>query len=107
MRHDYPVKKICPRSLGFDIEGDILRNVTFAGGCPGNTQGLGRLAEGRNALEVARALDGITCGKKGRSCPGELSKAIYKAMGKRPPRRKAPAADGRKSPAGEGKAEAL
>ncbi|MDR2612152.1 MAG: TSCPD domain-containing protein [Deltaproteobacteria bacterium] len=88
MRYEQPLKKICPKSLGFDIEDGIIRNISFAGGCPGNTAGLGILAEGRDALEVARTLSGIPCGKKAASCPGELSKAIFKALGKRPPRKK-------------------
>jgi uncharacterized protein (TIGR03905 family) len=92
VRHDYRTKRICPKSLGFDIEDGRLRNVSFEGGCPGNLLGIGRLTEGRDALEVARALSGVTCGKKPTSCPNELSKAIFKALGKRRPAKAAPCA---------------
>ncbi|MDR1036618.1 MAG: TIGR03905 family TSCPD domain-containing protein [Deltaproteobacteria bacterium] len=87
MRHEFVPKKICPKAIAFDIEDGILSNVSFDGGCNGNLKGIGRLTEGRDALEVAGILSGLTCGKKDVSCPSELSRAIYKAMGKRPPRK--------------------
>ncbi|MDR1039943.1 MAG: TIGR03905 family TSCPD domain-containing protein [Deltaproteobacteria bacterium] len=109
MRHDFTVTKICPRSLGFDIEDGKISNVTFDGGCQGNLMGLGRLADGKDALEVARALARIPCGKKATSCPNELSKAIYKVVGKRPPKtatNTAVFADNPHGPAASGKADA-
>jgi uncharacterized protein (TIGR03905 family) len=102
MRHEFDTKKICPKSFSFDILDGKIANVSFNGGCSGNTQGVGRLAEGRDALEVARTLSGIRCGKKSSSCPGELSKAIYKAMGKRPPRKPAAGAKAPGKAAGAG-----
>ncbi|MDR1082066.1 MAG: TSCPD domain-containing protein, partial [Deltaproteobacteria bacterium] len=98
MRHEFtPSKKICPKSIAFDITDGRISGLSFDGGCPGNLKGIGRLAEGRDALEVAGTLAGITCGNKTLSCPSELSRAIYRAMGRRPPGKPAKAATPRRT----------
>ena len=71
---------VCAMEISFDMEDGILKNVNFRGGCSGNTQGVARLCEGRNAKEVLQVLDGIKCGFKGTSCPDQLAKAIKKAL---------------------------
>ena len=53
----------------------ILTHCRFIGGCPGNTQGVARLAEGRPAAEVVRLLKGIQC-RNGTSCPDQLARAL-------------------------------
>ena len=85
MKHAFRLKKICPKSLSFDIEGGLVKNIEFQGGYPGNLAALSRMAEGRDAREVAELLKGIPCGDKKYSCPGELSKSITKALGKKGP----------------------
>lgn len=66
----------CAQEIVFDIdENDIITNVQFIGGCRGNTQGVAKLAIGRNAKEVAELLKGIQC-RGGTSCPDQLSKAL-------------------------------
>ena len=67
--------------ITFDIENDIVTNVKFLGGCAGNTQGVARLCEGRDAHELVEILEGIRCGGKGTSCPDQLAQAIKQAMG--------------------------
>ncbi|MDR1395718.1 MAG: TIGR03905 family TSCPD domain-containing protein [Deltaproteobacteria bacterium] len=73
-------KGICPKNMQFEISGGIVSNIRFTGGCAGNLSGIGLLAEGRDALEVAKTLAKVTCGAKKTSCPMELSKAIMKAL---------------------------
>jgi uncharacterized protein (TIGR03905 family) len=85
MKHTFELKKICPKSLSFDIEDGLVKNISFEGGCPGNLIGISLLAEGQDALKVAELLKGIPCGDKKFSCPGELSKALIKAIGKKAP----------------------
>ncbi len=31
---------VCSRFIRFDIDGNIVKNVKFIGGCPGNLQGI-------------------------------------------------------------------
>ena len=66
----------CSRAVTFDVTEDgKVENVRFEGGCRGNTQGVGRLAEGRNIDDVIAALSGIEC-RNGTSCPDQLAKAL-------------------------------
>ena len=57
------------------MDGDTVRSVRFIGGCTGNTQGLSRLVEGMQAVEVIRRLKGIQC-RAGTSCPDQLARAL-------------------------------
>lgn len=76
----YTVSGVCSRSVSFDIEGGIVKNVAFEGGCSGNTQGVAKLVEGMPAEEVIRRLKGIRCGFKSTSCPDQLALALEKAI---------------------------
>ena len=42
----YTVSGVCSRSVEFDIEDGIVKNVVFDGGCNGNTKGIAKLVEG-------------------------------------------------------------
>ena len=64
---------VCSRSITMDLEDGIVRNIRFAGGCPGNTVGLARMLEGMEAEEVVRRLKGVRCGFKSTSCPDQLA----------------------------------
>lgn len=77
----YKTEGTCSRAVSFEVSQDgKVENVRFDGGCRGNTQGVGRLAEGRNIDDVIAALSGIQC-RNGTSCPDQLAKALmaYKA----------------------------
>lgn len=76
MEHSFTPKGVCSRKGSFELDGDIIRNVRFEGGCNGNLQGVARLAEGRKASEVIALLSGIKCGDKQTSCPDQFSRAL-------------------------------
>lgn len=81
MKHyEYITKGVCSRKIDFDIENGILKNVRFVGGCNGNTQGICKLVEGMEAVEVANRLKGLNCNGRGTSCPDQLAIAISKAI---------------------------
>lgn len=79
MSHRYTTRGVCSRSITFDLEDDVVRNVRFEGGCSGNTQGIAALVEGLHAEEAIRRLEGIRCGIKSTSCPDQLAQALKKA----------------------------
>ena len=73
----YKTNGVCAKSIDFEIDGENkVRNVTFEGGCSGNTQGVSRLIQGMNIDEAIRRIDGIDCGGRGTSCPDQLAKAL-------------------------------
>ena len=80
MTHTYRTKGVCSMQIQFDLEDGIVRNVQFMGGCNGNTQGVAKLAEGREAKELVALLEGIKCGFKSTSCPDQLAQAIKEAL---------------------------
>jgi len=83
MTHTYHPKGVCSRLISFELAEDgTIHNVTFQGGCHGNTQGLSRLAEGMNAEELVTRLQGIRCGMRPSSCPDQLAKAVSAALSK-------------------------
>lgn len=76
MKHIYKTTGTCSRSIEIEIDNDIIKSIRFEGGCHGNTQGIARLAEGRNVDEVINALKGILCHDKPTSCPDQLATAL-------------------------------
>ncbi len=80
MEYSYKTNGVCSRSVSFTLEDGIVKNVNFVGGCDGNTNGLAKLCEGRDAKEVAELLSGIKCGFKSTSCPDQLSRALKEAI---------------------------
>lgn len=72
----YKTHGTCSREIHLEIDADdIIKEVTFVGGCRGNTQGVASLCVGRNAHDVQKLLMGIPC-QGATSCPDQLSKAI-------------------------------
>lgn len=73
----YPTQGTCSKFINVSIDDDNkIHDVSFVGGCMGNTCGVSRLVEGMDADEVIARLRGITCDNKPTSCPDQLSLAI-------------------------------
>ena len=77
----YKTKGVCSTEIHIDMENDIIKNVEFIRGCPGNLFGISSLVKGMEVNEAITKLKGIKCGNKDTSCPDQLSKALeeYKA----------------------------
>lgn len=72
----YKTTGTCSKEIQLEIDNnEIIKSVTFVGGCRGNTKGVAALCIGRNAHDVAKMLKGIPC-QGDTSCPDQLSKAI-------------------------------
>ena len=80
MNDVYKASGTCSSEVHLDINGDVVSNGSFTGGCNGNLSGISRLVEGRKATEVADILKGTTCGFKNTSCPDQLSRALLEAV---------------------------
>ncbi len=72
----YKTKGVCSQQIDIEMDGDIIKNVTFYGGCHGNLQGIAKLVEGMKKDEVIARLEGIRCGYKATSCPDQLAQAL-------------------------------
>ena len=82
MTYEYKTKGTCSSRITFDLDGDIVRNVKFTGGCNGNLKGISSIVDGMNVEDIEKKLGGITCGFKNTSCPDQLAKAVSEAYAK-------------------------
>ena len=71
-----PDAVVCAKEINFELEGKIVTNVEFVGGCPGNALGLVNLVKGMEMDEVIEKLQGILCRHRSTSCPDQLAKAL-------------------------------
>ena len=76
----YP-KGVCSRCIDFDIDEEgRIHDLKFEMGCNGNLKAIGRLAEGRDAKEIAEILRGNDCNGRGTSCADQLARAIDESV---------------------------
>ena len=73
---DYLTENTCSKVISFDLEGDIVRNISFMGGCDGNLKTIPVLLDGWSVDQIEEKLSGIVCGKRGTSCSDQLAKAV-------------------------------
>ena len=76
MKFTYKTSGVCSRSIDIEVEGNIVKSVSFFGGCNGNLKGIGALVEGMNIDDVIERLEDIKCGFKNTSCPAQLAEAL-------------------------------
>ena len=70
---------VCPMQITFDIEGDIIRNIHFFGGCNGNLKAISKLLDGWTVDQIEEKLKGNTCGRRQTSCADQLAIAVRQA----------------------------
>lgn len=78
MKYTFKPQGVCSRSIEIDVDNNIVKSVSFTGGCAGNTQGIGKLVAGMTVDEVINRLSGIHCGFRPTSCPDQLAAALKK-----------------------------
>ncbi|MBR2312368.1 MAG: TIGR03905 family TSCPD domain-containing protein [Clostridia bacterium] len=77
---EFAPRGVCAKRIHITLEGEIIKEVSFMGGCAGNTQGVAALVAGMPATEAIARLEGIRCGFKSTSCPDQLAKALRMAL---------------------------
>lgn len=82
MEYTYKTKGTCSTSITFDINGDVITNVRFTGGCNGNLKTISSLVEGYTVDYIVEHCKGITCGFKSTSCGDQLANAVAEAYEK-------------------------
>ena len=76
MKIAYRTRGTCSREIKVDVEDGIIKNVEFAGGCPGNLLAISKLVKGMEVTKSIELLEGIKCGNKQTSCADQLAKAL-------------------------------
>lgn len=75
----YQTQGTCSRQIRVELEGAVVKNVVFYGGCDGNLKAIPKLVEGLTVDQVEEKLSGITCGFKSTSCADQLARAVRQA----------------------------
>lgn len=79
MSYTYKTSGTCSSKIELELDGDIVHNVKFTGGCDGNLKAIPALVEGLTVAEIEQKLSGIRCGFKNTSCGDQLAKACRAA----------------------------
>lgn len=79
MRYNYWTENTCSQMISFDLEGDVVTNIKYMGGCDGNLQSIERILDGWTVEEIEQKLGDIKCGRRPTSCSGQLAIAVRKA----------------------------
>ena len=61
----YKPKGVCSREMRFEMDGDVIRDVTIVGGCAGNLLGISRIIKDKKISEVLDT-----------SCPDQIASAL-------------------------------
>ena len=75
MQYQYKTTGTCSRLITIDYNENthVINEITFLGGCPGNTKGVALLCKGRTLEDVSKLPKDVKCGNKPTSCPDQLS----------------------------------
>ena len=76
----YKTTGTCSQAINFEVVDGVVTKCAFVGGCPGNTQGVAKLAIGRKGDDVIALLKGIPC-RNGTSCPDQLARPLEQTKG--------------------------
>lgn len=79
MHYEYKTHNTCSQLISFDLEGNVVHNIEFFGGCNGNLKAIAKLLEGATVEEIEEKLAGNTCGNRPTSCADQLAKAVREA----------------------------
>ncbi|MBQ6881453.1 MAG: TIGR03905 family TSCPD domain-containing protein [Alistipes sp.] len=76
----YTTQGTCSQAIIVTVEDQQIVEVSFLGGCHGNTQGVAALVRGMAIEEAIKRLEGIDCRGRGTSCPDQLAKALRQCL---------------------------
>ncbi|MDR2888705.1 MAG: TIGR03905 family TSCPD domain-containing protein [Lachnospiraceae bacterium] len=79
MKYKYKTRNTCASTIELELEGDIVRNIRFNGGCDGNLKAIPLLVDGWSVDAIEEKCKGITCGPRSTSCADQLACAVRKA----------------------------
>ena len=80
MRYSYKTTGTCSQVINFNIEGNVITDIEFIGGCNGNLKAVSKLCDGMTVEEIESKLLGNQCGMRGTSCADQFAKAVREAL---------------------------
>ncbi len=80
MTYEFHPQGVCSTKIDIELNGNVIENVLFHGGCNGNLKAISALVKGKTVEEISPILEGITCGFKKTSCSDQLVKGLKEAL---------------------------
>ncbi|MCL2369616.1 MAG: TIGR03905 family TSCPD domain-containing protein [Firmicutes bacterium] len=80
MKHSYKTKGTCAVKINFNLDGNIIKDISFEGGCNGNLKAVASLADGMTIEQLENKCKGIVCGFRSTSCADQLTIAARQAF---------------------------
>lgn len=82
MDYTYDTQFTCAQQISFHLDGNVVTNISFYGGCNGNLKAISKLVDGWTVEQIEEKLLGNTCGRRPTSCADQLAKAVREAYNK-------------------------
>lgn len=82
MNYSFQTNGVCSQEIDFELDGNVVKNIKFYGGCNGNLKAISKLCDGMTVDQIEEKLKGNTCGMKGTSCADQLAIAVRAAAEK-------------------------
>lgn len=82
MNYTYKTKGTCCREITFDINNDLVTNINFIGGCPGNLKMISKILDGWKREDIIKMCKGNICGFRNTSCSDQLALALEEIQNK-------------------------
>lgn len=80
MRYTYYTKGTCATKIELDINGNVVSNVVFTGGCNGNLKAIPKLVDGLTVEQIESKCSNISCNGRPTSCADQLARACRAAF---------------------------
>lgn len=69
MRYEVKPQGVCPSKISFDLNGNVVTNVSFTNGCNGNLKAISKVIDGMTVEQIEGYFRGNTCGKRTHPVP--------------------------------------
>lgn len=79
MDYTYNTQNVCSMQINFHLDGNVVTNISFMGGCNGNLKAISKLVDGWTVEQIEEKLRGNTCGRRPTSCADQLAIAVRQA----------------------------
>lgn len=79
MEYTYKTKNVCSMEITFNIDGNVVTNIRFLGGCNGNLKAISKIVDGWTVEQIEEKLAGNICGRRPTSCADQLAIAVRQA----------------------------
>lgn len=76
MEFAYRTQGVCSMEIQFKLDGNIVRDINFVGGCNGNLKAISKLVDGWTVEQIEEKLLGNSCGGRPTSCADQLARAV-------------------------------